>query len=128
MKKIGNICEKNALEFLKERGWWCHLFASTTSGQPCDVVAIRNNVAMLVDIKHCNQDTFSFARVESNQESCFAYAEIKGNTHTGFVIYFEKQKDFYFLSYKDFVYLKKQGRNSVKFTELPKWGAALCTL
>ena len=97
-KIIGNDTEKLLLELLKSKGYWCHLFAYNKNGQPCDIVAIRDNVAILIDVKHCDSARFNFSRIEPNQRNCFKYADFCGNDNLGFAIYFQKTKHWKWLS------------------------------
>ena len=74
VKKIGNKCESLLLDILKKKNYWCHLFASKDSGQPCDVIALKGDKHYLIDVKHCDTNVFYFSRIESNQHNCFRYA------------------------------------------------------
>ena len=38
------------------------------SGQPADVIAVRNKVSYLIDAKVCSDNTFPFSRIEENQD------------------------------------------------------------
>lgn len=114
-KKIGNDTERKCLDLLQGMGYWCHLFAYNKNGQPCDVVAIKDNKAFLVDVKHCDGDRFSFGRIEPNQRNCFEYALTCGNGNCGFMIYYEKYGKFNYVSYSRIKSLELSGEKSVKF-------------
>lgn len=86
-KKIGNEYENLFLEKLQSCGWWCHLFAYNKNGQPCDVIAVKDNIAYFIDVKHCEEKRFNFSNIQPNQLTCFEYAKKCGNVHTGFAIY-----------------------------------------
>lgn len=88
-KEIGNMCEYRLLSLLRKKGWWCHLFAYNTNGQPCDIIALKNNVGILIDVKHCSTDKFDTSRIEPNQKMCFEYAKSCGVNYTGFAIDFD---------------------------------------
>lgn len=115
IKKIGNEYEKKLLDFLKEKNYWVHLFSYNKDGQPCDVICIKNNIAFLIDVKHCENDVFYFSRVESNQYNCFLYASQCGNDYDnlGFAIYCEKTQDFRWLSFKMLLCFKSVGKVKV---------------
>lgn len=114
-KKIGNDTEKKCLELLSKLGYWCHLFAYNKNGQPCDIVAIKNDTALLIDVKHCDGDRFAFSRIEPNQRSCFEYALSCGNKNCGFMIYFEKEQAFNFVTFREIKNLETWGYKSVEF-------------
>lgn len=86
-KKIGNDYENMFLKKLQSNGWWCHLFAYNKNGQPCDVIAVKDNIAWFIDVKHCEEKRFNFSNIQPNQLTCFEYANKCGNEHTGFAIY-----------------------------------------
>ena len=53
---------------LAERGFWAHNFQQKANGQPCDIIACRNNVPYLIDAKVCSTyEGFRLDRVEENQ-------------------------------------------------------------
>ena len=114
-KKIGNDTEKKCLDLLQSKGYWCHLFSYNANGQPCDVVAIKNNEAFLIDVKHCDSDRFAFSRIEPNQRNCFEYALTCYNSNCGFMIYYEKYGKFNYVSYTYIKSLELDGEKSVKF-------------
>lgn len=67
-RKLGNDFETEFCEILAKNGYWVHNFALKKSGQPADVIAVKNGLAYLIDCKVCNNDTFSFSRIEDNQK------------------------------------------------------------
>lgn len=118
VKKLGNEYEQLFLKKLQSKGFWCHLFAYKPEGQPCDVVAIKNGVGCLFDVKHCNKDRFSFDDVRPNQETCFEYSTQCGNKILGFAIWFEKQQQWHYLPYEKYKQLKAEGKKSVRYQDL----------
>lgn len=116
-KKIGNDTESKCLQMLQDNGYWCHLFAYNKNGQPCDIVAIKNNTALLIDVKHCSEERFEFKNIQPNQLSCFEYAQSCGNNYVGFMIYFEKEKTWKWLPYSAVKAFLKNGIKSVKIYE-----------
>lgn len=117
-KQIGNEYEQLFLDLLKRNGYWCHLFAYKQNGQPCDVIASKNNETFLIDVKHCEEDRFSFDKIQPNQITCFEYAERCGNDNTGFAIWFSKQHKWYFLRYKFLKELMKYDDKSIRYNML----------
>lgn len=117
-KKIGNEYEIKFAEVLQKKGFWCHIFEYNKNGQPCDIVAIKNNVGYLYDVKHCDKDRFSFDKIQPNQVTCFEYAKQCGNSNTGFAIWFEKQQQWHYLPYEKYKQLKAEGKKSVRYQDL----------
>lgn len=115
-KKIGNNTETLILNKLKEAGYWCHLFAYNVYGQPCDIIALKDNVSFLIDAKHCSTDRFNFGNIEPNQLTCFAYARHCGVKHLGFAVFFEKIGELKWLPY-DYIINNKEDK-SVHYTML----------
>ena len=125
VKKIGNKCESLLLDILKKKNYWCHLFASKDSGQPCDVIALKGDKHYLIDVKHCDTNVFYFSRIESNQHNCFRYA-IECDIYykdLGFAIYCELTQKFYWLTY-DLVLCLKDAKK-VLVTALPELESVL---
>lgn len=68
-RQDGNQFETEFCEMLFKRGFWVHNLAQNKSGQPADVIAVKNGNAFLIDCKVCAKDTFTVTRVEPNQAS-----------------------------------------------------------
>lgn len=68
-KKLGNDFEKEFAKILADEGYWCTLLTPKThiGSQPADLVAVKNNKAILVDCKTCNNYLFPLSRLEQNQ-------------------------------------------------------------
>ncbi len=113
IKKIGNDTEQVALKILQEKGYWCHLLSYNKNGQPCDIIAVKNNVATFIDVKHCSEKRFAFKNIQPNQRTCFEYNEECGNTKTGFMIYFEQSNTWRWLSYECLCDFETYGFKSV---------------
>lgn len=108
-KVIGNSTEQEFLKILKELRYWCYLTPDKVNGQPCDVIAIRDNVGWLLDVKHCNDNRFDFTRIEPNQLMCFEYNRILGNNNTGFALYFQRKCIWKILRYDVYCKYLRQG-------------------
>ena len=66
-RAVGNAFEQELCELLFEHGFWCHNLKQDNSGQPADIIAVRNKVAYLIDAKDCSSKGFDLRRVEENQ-------------------------------------------------------------
>lgn len=118
VKKIGDEFEKKLCELFANKGYWCHNFSYDVNGQPCDIVALKNNISWLVDVKHCVGNRFSFSRIESNQKGCFKFANSLGIERVGFAIWFEKTQDFRWMSYSLYELFRSRSCKSVKWQYL----------
>lgn len=67
-KALGNNFELELSDILSQSGFWVHLLNQNKSGQPADVIAVRNKVSHLIDAKVCSNNTFPFSRIEENQD------------------------------------------------------------
>lgn len=121
-KKIGNKYEVKLCDILKAHKYWCHLFAYSVNGQPCDVVASNGKTIYLIDVKHCEGDRFATSRIEPNQQSCFIYAKKCGIKNVGFAIFFEKTSCWKWLEYNE----KVMNVSSVHKDELESLEVILC--
>ena len=79
-KKLGNSFEQELCEKLAEYGFWTHNLAMNKSGQPADVIAVRNKQAYLIDAKVVSSPRgFALSRVEENQDLAMDLWNGKGN-------------------------------------------------
>ena len=67
-RAIGNCFEDELCDILYNHGFWVHNMAQKKSGQPADVIAVRNNKAYLIDAKVCTNNEFPLSRIEENQD------------------------------------------------------------
>jgi Holliday junction resolvase len=67
-KKLGNDFEQEVCEILAEHGFWVHPLSMNKSGQPADIIAVRNKIAYLIDAKVCSSRGFTLSRMEENQD------------------------------------------------------------
>ena len=116
-EKIGNYTEEKMINILSQKGYWCHRFAHNKNGQPCDIIALKNDTSVLIDVKHCDSQKFEFRNIRENQETCFELAKQMNNKNTGFAIYFEFKASFRRLSYEKYVFFKKQKKNKIEYDE-----------
>lgn len=78
-KKLGNRFESELCDILSEHGFWVHLLNQNKSGQPADIMAVRNKVSHLIDAKVCSNNTFPFSRIEENQDLAMELWQYCGN-------------------------------------------------
>ena len=79
-KKLGNSFENELCEKLSEYGFWCHCMAMNKSGQPADVIAVKNKIAYLIDAKVVSTSRgFALSRVEENQDLAMDLWNERGN-------------------------------------------------
>lgn len=48
-RKLGNSFEAEFCQMLFDRGFWAHNLAQNNAGQPADVIAVRDKIALLDD-------------------------------------------------------------------------------
>lgn len=79
-KKLGNKFEDEFAEILaEEHGFWVHLLNQNKSGQPADIIAVKNKRAFLIDAKVCSDNTFKISRIEENQHLAMQEWANRGN-------------------------------------------------
>lgn len=79
-KKLGNSFEQELCEKLAEYGFWTHNLAMNKSGQPADVIAVKNKIAYLIDAKVVSTSRgFALSRVEENQDLAMDLWNERGN-------------------------------------------------
>ena len=67
-KKLGSSFETELCEMLSSYGFWVHPMRQDNSGQPADIIAVKNRMAHLIDAKVCSDNKFPLSRVEENQD------------------------------------------------------------
>lgn len=65
----GNTFEQEFCEKLFQNGFWVHNLKQDNAGQPADIIAVKKGKAFLIDCKVCSNNSFSFSRIEENQDS-----------------------------------------------------------
>ena len=81
-KKIGDDFEKEYARILKNKGYWVTFLTPKRhiGSQPCDLIAIKNDKAILIDCKTCKTHLFPISRIEENQRQAFKRYLKCGNT------------------------------------------------
>ena len=85
-KKLGNYFEQELCEILSNYGFWTHNLAMNKSGQPADIIAVKNKKAYLIDAKVCSSRGFALSRVEDNQDLAMDLWNEKGNGQGWFAL------------------------------------------
>ena len=85
-KQAGNRFEREFCEKLASDGFWAHFMGGRKNGQPADIIAVRNEVAYLIDAKDCKNDVFEFRRIEDNQDMAMIKWEMCGNNQGLFAL------------------------------------------
>ena len=67
-RKTGNCFEDDLCNILFSYGFWSHNLKQNSSGQPADVIAVKNKKAYLIDCKVCSNNNFPLSRIEENQD------------------------------------------------------------
>ena len=117
-KELGNDFENELENILGNYGYWVYHTPNKNSGQPCDFILAKDNYIVLLDSKHCDKDYFDFKDIRENQILCFELNKRKGNTNTGFAIYFKPINQRFVMSYDKYTYLAKMLKKRAYPSEL----------
>ena len=85
-RTLGVRFETELCKLLAQHGWWAHNLSQNQTGQPADVIAVKNDMATLIDCKVCSNDRFPLSRIECNQEGAMTLWKIRGNTQCYFAM------------------------------------------
>jgi len=124
-------CEKMVCDKLRWDGFWVyHCQRGTHGEQAMDVIAMRNGVAYLIEVKHCESDSFPLSRVEYNQERTYDRWVQCGGTHVYFALYFERHKQLLFVPAR---YVMERlgesnadGKKSISYNDAVKEAVTVC--
>ena len=111
-KKLGNDFEAEFCDTLFEAGYWAHNLAQNASGQPADVIAVKNGKAHLIDCKVCSNGTFALSRIEENQHLAMSLWLQSGNTGAWFAL--KLGEEIFLIPY---LVLKEIGKRSSSLSE-----------
>lgn len=91
-KKIGNDFEKEMANILVSKGYWVTMLTPKThiGSQPADLIAVKDNKAVLIDCKTCNNYLFPLSRIEQNQIEASKKFFKCGNTEYYIAIKYEE--------------------------------------
>lgn len=116
-RAVGNAFEQELCEKLFEYGFWSHNMTQNNSGQPADVIAVKNKVAHLIDAKDCSSKGFDLRRIEENQITAMQLWSECGNGQAWFAL--KVDDGVYMLSYSSIMVLRKS-QSSIPLSVIPK--------
>ena len=64
------------------------------------MIAVKNDIAYLIDCKVCLNDRFPFSRMEDNQEGAMSLWELRGNSNCYFALK-DSYSEIYMLHFDD---------------------------
>lgn len=85
-RTLGNRFEEEFSRLLYDNGFWVKRLAQTQSGQPADVLAVKNHKAYLFDCKVCSDNGFQLDRIEPNQHTAMDFWRDCGNGEGWFAL------------------------------------------
>ena len=118
-KKVGNDFEREFCEILSEYGFWVHNLAQHQTGQPADVIAVRDGKAFLIDCKVCSTGRFQLKRIEENQQLAMEHWLDMGNDEVWFAL--KLDDNIVMINYLDLMCLKMI-QSSLNIKEIFKQG------
>lgn len=124
-RKLGNDFEQQLCEILFENGFWVHNLAQNQSGQPADIIAVKDNKAFLIDAKVCSDSTFSLSRIEENQHTAMQLWEKCGNSSAWFALLIDG--DIVFVSYANLHNAIQREKTKLTITDFINYGETLNT-
>ena len=119
-KTMGNHFEEELCELLAGQGFWAHNLAQNQVGQPADVLAVRDNIAVLVDCKVCSNNRFPLSRIEPNQEAAMTMWEAQGNEHCYFAMKLNDGQ-IYMIHFDELCLRQLYGQGSITESEFPEY-------
>lgn len=105
-KKIGNDFEREFCEILSENRFWVHNFAQNQSGQPADIIAVRDGGSFLIDCKVCITGRFQLNRIEENQQLAMQHWLDMGNDEAWFAL--KVNDEILMIHYRRLLYAKER--------------------
>ena len=94
--------------------------AQNQVGQPTDVIAAKNNIAVLIDCKVCENNRFPLSRIEGNQEGAMTLWEARGNAYCYFAMKLANG-EIYMVSFDDLCLRELYGQGSITEKEFPSF-------
>jgi len=112
-KKVGNDFEMEFCEILSKNGFWVHNLAQNQTGQPADVIAVRDGGSFLIDCKVCSTGRFQLKRIEENQQLAMQHWLDMGNDEAWFAL--KVNDEILMIPYRRLMYAK--ARQSILNTD-----------
>ena len=100
----GKKFETKLCEYLSKKGWYVvYMEKGVTGSQPCDIVAIRNNLPLMIECKNltAKNGLFPISRIEQNQ--LLSYKKFKSCHNSNFILAINWNNEVYLV---DFDWLK----------------------
>lgn len=94
--------------------------AQNQTGQPADVIAVRNNIAVLIDCKVCTNNRFALSRIEGNQEGAMTLWEARGNAYCYFAMKLNDDR-IYMVPFDDLLLRLLHGQRTIAESEFPRY-------
>nr|DAO25287.1 MAG TPA: hypothetical protein [Caudoviricetes sp.] len=105
-KKVGNDFEMEFCEILSKNGFWVHNLAQNQTGQPADVIAVRDGGSFLIDCKVCSTGRFQLKRIEENQQLAMQHWLDMGNDEAWFAL--KVNDEILMIPYRRLLYAKER--------------------
>lgn len=105
-KKVGNDFEMEFCEILSKNGFWVHNLAQNQTGQPADVIAVRDGGSFLIDCKVCSTGRFQLKRIEENQQLAMRHWLDMGNDEAWFAL--KVNDEILMIPYRRLLYAKER--------------------
>ena len=119
-RTVGTRFENDLCDLLAECGWWAHNLAQNQTGQPADVIAVKNNVAVLIDCKDCEHNRFPLSRIECNLEGAMTLWEQRGNAYCAYAMRLN-DGEIYMVPFDDLLMLELHGVKSLTEKDIRKY-------
>lgn len=121
-KKLGNSFEQELSEVLSKYGFWVHCMAMNKSGQPADIIAVKNKKAHLIDAKVCSSRGFALSRVEENQDLAMTLWFERGNGQGWFAI--KMNEEIYMLPHL-MIQAFMKNKSTMSYSEISECGITI---
>lgn len=119
-KKNGSDFEREFCVLAHDNGFWAHMMAPNTAGQPADVILCKNDTPALIDCKDCKGNTFSFDRIEENQWYAMQKWRQKGNDIAYFALKIDDE--IWMMSFEIISFLVSSGFKQCNLSKIKKHG------
>lgn len=126
-KQKGNEYERETSKLLFSLGFWVHQIIDSPSGQPCDIIASKNNNTYLIECKYVSGSTFNMNRLEENQLNSINLFQDCGNNKGLVFIHFENNNSNIFITLDDLLQFKDK-KTLLKYDDLLPYNLNLLKL
>lgn len=123
-KKLGNDFENDFACILAARGYWAHNFAQNKSGQPADLIAVKDRRTALIDCKVCSDGVFRLDRMEENQRRAMHIWHECGNGYGWFALKLPDESVWMFMV-EFLLFLEGNVKNEITEQDIRMYGIPL---